>query len=136
MVTFAPGDLGDRFADLVVVDSATDRPLDVTLTGTGVGQPDLVPRLDFNAAVPTIVVENRGSVDAGPSTTVAALSTGGIRRIPTPAIPAGQRQELPLDVPDECRASPGCQVGVMADGDDVAESDEANNEVRGPIPAQ
>jgi hypothetical protein len=96
-----------------------------------------VPRLDLNPAVPTIAVENRGSVDAGPSTTVAAFSTGGIQRIPTPAIPAGQRQELPLDVPDQCRASPDCQVGVVADADDdVAESDEANNEVRGPIPAQ
>jgi Concanavalin A-like lectin/glucanases superfamily/CARDB len=96
----------------------------------GVGKPDLVPVPQCNRQGDTgllITIKNQGTANAGPSKTVVDFGPLGVFSQPTPGIVAGGSVDVPFTIPAHC-FNPDCHYKITADaGNDVDESDEANN---------
>jgi hypothetical protein len=83
-------------------------------------------------ALPKLIVSvrNQGAVDAPPSTTTVAFSTGGdILQLPTPRVPAGGAVDLaPVTLPMAC-FNPHCEFKITADAANTVNEDNAGNNV-------
>jgi tetratricopeptide (TPR) repeat protein len=123
---------GTSTATLLIDHGAPGSPATLALTGQVPSRPqppDLTPsdlHLEGNQTL-VVTVQNLGSGDAGPSTAEASFSSGAVRPVETPAIPAGGSVQLRTEVPADC-FSPDCGFSIEVDaGQQLNESDESNN---------
>ena len=73
-----------------------------------------------------IVIQNQGQGNASPSLTRVVFSPGGIKDIPTSALPSGQRVTLaPVPIPKAC-FDPDCDFTITVDS--KAQINEATGE--------
>jgi len=73
-----------------------------------------------------IVIQNQGQGNASPSLTRVVFSPGGIKDIPTSALPSGQRVTLaPVPIPKAC-FDPDCDFTISVDS--KAQINEATGE--------
>ena len=73
-----------------------------------------------------IVIQNQGQGNASPSLTRVVFSPGGIKDIPTSAVPSGQRVMLsPVPIPKAC-FDPDCDFTITVDS--KAQINEATGE--------
>jgi len=128
-VAFRPSAPGTHTATLLIDHGAPGSPATLALTGQAPQRPqppDLTPsdlHLEGNQLVAT--VRNLGSGDAAPSTAAASFSSGEVRPVQTPAIPAGGSVQLRTEVPAGCS---DCGYSIEVDaGQQLNESDERNN---------
>ena len=129
-VVFRPSAPGTHTATLVIDHGAPGSPATLALTGQTPQQPpDLTPsdlHLEGNQTL-VVTVQNLGSGDAGPSTAEASFTSGVVRSVETPAIPAGGSVQLQTEVPAAC-FRPDCEYSIEVDaGQQLNESDERNN---------
>jgi hypothetical protein len=131
-VAFRPSAPGAHTATLLIDHGAPGSPATLALTGQAPERPqppDLTPsdlHLEGNQTL-VVTVQNLGSGDAGPSTAKASFTSGVVRSVETPAIPAGGSVQLRTEVPPDC-FSPDCGYSIEVDaGQQLNESDESNN---------
>jgi hypothetical protein len=131
-VAFRPSAPGTHTATLLIDHGAPGSPATLALTGQAPQRPqppDLTPsdlHLEGNQTL-VVTVQNLGSGDAGPSTAEASFTSGLVRSVETPAIPAGGSVQLQTEVPADC-FSPDCGYSIEVDaGQQLNESDESNN---------
>jgi hypothetical protein len=131
-VAFRPSAPGTHTATLLIDHGAPGSPATLALTGQAPQRPqppDLTPsdlHLEGNQTL-VVTVQNLGSGDAGPSTAKASFTSGVVRSVETPAIPAGGSVQLRTEVPADC-FSPDCGYSIEVDaGQQLNESDETNN---------
>ena len=134
LVAFRPLAPGTQTATLLIDHGAPGSPATLALTGQGPERPqppDLTPsdlHLEENQTL-VVTVQNLGSGDAGPSTAEASFTSGVVRPLETPAIPAGGSVQLQTEVPADC-FNPDCGYSIEVDaGQQLNESDESNNRV-------
>jgi CARDB len=131
-VAFRPMAPGTHTATLLIDHGAPGSPATLALTGQAPERPqppDLTPsdlHLEGNQTL-VVTVQNLGSGDAGPSTAEASFTSGVVRPVETPAIPAGGSVQLQTEVPADC-FSPDCGYSIEVDaGQQLNESNERNN---------
>jgi hypothetical protein len=79
----------------------------------------------------SFIVRNQGTGVAGPSTTTVDFGQYGTVSLPTLALGPGQQIPFHVTIPPAC-LDPDCEFTITVDADNVvAESDKANNVVRG-----